>query len=574
MSSDRPTVRKRPGHFAEDTLEGFSQRSSLKGMGLTDEAILDRPIVGIANSFSDFVHCNAHFRTLVPHIRRGVEQAGGLALEFPVMSLGEPFMAPTTMLFRNLMAMDVEESIRAYPMDSVVLLAGCDKTTPAMLMGAISADRPAIMVPGGPQLSSPFDGREVGACTDCWRTSESVRAGTSTREDQRRLEDAIVRSAGYCATMGTASTMGSLVEALGFTLPAASAIPAADSRHARMAETAGRVAVELAVAGPRPTEVLGQGSIRNAMTVLQALGGSTNGVVHLAAIAGRAGLAFDLDEFDAIGRRTPWLVNLKPSGSFLMEDFFEAGGVPALLAELRGALDLEARTVVGGSIRERLPNVGTRRREVIAPVAEPLRPDGSIRVLRGNLAPRSAVLKVSAGSAELFDHTGPAVVFDGLDDMNDRIQDPDLEITPQSVLILRGLGPVGAPGMPERGHIPIPTRLLRAGVTDMVRISDARMSGTAYGTCILHVTPESAVGGPLALVRDGDLIRLDVAAGRLDLLVEDEVLAGRRAEAGSPRALVAARGYQALYVRHVLQADEGCDFDFLRQGFATAALPG
>jgi dihydroxy-acid dehydratase len=563
------------GHFAAETLDGFSQRSSLKGMGLTDEAFRDRPIVGIANSYSEFVHCNAHFRELVRHVRRGVEQAGGLALEFPVISLGEPFMAPTTMLFRNLMAMDVEESIRAYPMDAVVLLAGCDKTIPAMLMGAISAGKPAIMVPGGPQLNAWFDGGDVGTCTDCWRTSEQVRAGTATRADQRRLEDVIVRSSGHCSTMGTASTMVSLVEALGFALPGAAAIPAADSRHARTAETTGRAAVDLALhGGPLPTEVLSAGSIRNAMTVLQALGGSTNAVVHLAAIAGRAGLAFDLDVFDAIGRETPWLVNLKPSGDYLMEDFFQAGGVPAVLAELRDRLDLGARTVEGGTIGDRVGGVpgGSsdlpgRRPEVIAPASSPLAADGSIRVLHGSLAPRGAVIKVSAASPELFDHAGPAVVFDGLEDLERRLEDPTLAITPDSVLVLRGLGPVGAPGMPERGHIPIPTRLLRAGVRDMLRISDARMSGTAYGTCVLHVTPESAVGGPLALVRDGDTVRIDVAAGRLDLVVAEDELARRRAELPFP-SLGRSRGYQGLFVRHVLQADEGCDFDFLRDDFS------
>ncbi len=553
--------------FGEATLEGFSRRASLKAMGLSSRSFEGRPVIGIANSFSEFNHCNAHLRSLVTHIRRGVEQSGGLALEFPVISLGEPFMAPTTMLFRNLMAMDVEECIRAYPMDAVVLLGGCDKTIPAMLMGAISADVPAILVPGGPQLNARFGGQDVGTCTDCWRTAESVRAGRSTPDEQRRLEDVIVRSAGHCSTMGTASTMAALAETMGFTMPGAAATPAADSRHARLAEDAGRVAVDVAKSQHRPSDFLGSSSLRNAITVLQALGGSTNAVIHLAAIAGRAGLSFDLAEFDHIAHRAPWLVNLKPSGLYLMEEFYDAGGVPALLSELRDHLDLEAGTTHRTSLGELLPVTGTLRPEVIAPVANPLKTGGAIRVVRGNLAPRGAVIKVTAGSTELFQHVGPAVVFEGLDDLQD-IDDPRRGITPDSVLILRGLGPVGAPGMPEGGHIPIPAQLLRAGVTDMLRISDARMSGTAYGTCVLHVTPESSVGGPLALVRNGDLVRLDVAAGVLELLVPDEELAARAAAPALPVAprRPSSRGYRGLYVRHVLQADQGCDFDFLVGG--------
>jgi dihydroxy-acid dehydratase len=363
--------------------------------------------------------------------------------------------------------------------------------------------------------------------------------------------------------MGTASTMASLAEAMGFALPGHAATPAADARHARLAETAGRVAVDLAQAGFRPSDMLSQGSITNAMTVLQALGGSTNAVVHLAAIAGRAGLAFDLDQLDRIGRRTPWLTNLKPSGRYLMEDFFQAGGVQAVLFELRERLDLGASTVQRRPLRDVLPASGTRRPDVIATAAAPLDPAGAIRVLRGNLAPRGAVIKISAGSPALYDHTGPAVVFDGADDLEQRLEAPDLDITPASVLVLRGLGPLGAPGMPEKGHVPIPARLLRQGVTDMVRISDARMSGTAYGTCVLHVTPEAAAGGPLALVRDGDPIRLDVTGGRLDVLVDDAELATRTPTV-SPA--IEHRGYRGLYVQHVLQADEGCDFDFLRRG--------
>lgn len=547
----------------QPTMEGFGLRASLKGMGLTAGAFEGRPIIGICSSFSEFTHCNAHFRDLVRHIRRGVEQSGGLALEFPVISLGEPFMAPTTMLFRNLMAMDVEECVRAYPMDAVVLLGGCDKTIPAMLMGAISADVPAILVPGGPQLSAQFDGKDVGTCTDCWRTQEDVRAGRSSLDDQERLEDAIVRSAGHCSTMGTASTMACLAEVLGFTMPGAAAIPAADSRHARLAESAGRTAVDLATTGHRPSDIVTQGSIANATATLHALGGSTNGVVHLCAIAGRAGLSFDLDEVNEIGARTPWLVNLKPSGKFLMQDFFDAGGVPALLYELKSLLDLTTQTVLRATIGELLPTVGSLCSDVIAPADAPLGQTGAIRILRGNLAPRGAVVKVTASTSTLLDHVGPAVVFDGLDDLQRRGDDPSVDVTADSVLILRGLGPVGGPGMPEKGHIPIPTRLLKAGVTDLVRISDGRMSGTAYGTCVLHVTPEAAVGGPLALVRDGDLIRLDAEAGVLELLVPDDELRIRAGQPGTSSSRV-SRGYRRLYVDHVLQADEGCDFDFLQ----------
>jgi dihydroxy-acid dehydratase len=547
-------------------MDGFGQRASLKGMGLTGKSFQGRPIIGICNSYSEFTHCNSHFRGLVRHIRRGVEQENGLALEFPVISLGEPFMQPTTMLFRNLMAMDVEECVRAYPMDAVVLLGGCDKTIPAMLMGAVSADIPAILIPGGPQLNARFDGEDVGTCTDCWRTSESVRAGRSTLDDQRRLEDAIVRSSGHCSTMGTASTMASLAEALGFTMAGAAATPAADARHLRLAESAGRVAVELAVKGRKPSDILSQGSMSNAMTVLHALGGSTNAVVHLAAIAGRAGLSFDLGEFNRIGLNTPWLANIKPSGRFLMEDFFDAGGVPAMMHELRNHLDLSAGTVHGVTVGGWLGDSGTHRPDVLAPVDRALRTTGAIRVVRGNLAPRGAVVKVTAGTAALLQHVGPAVVFDGPEDLERRIDDPSVNITADSVLVLRGLGPVGAPGMPERGHIPIPARLLKAGVTDMVRISDARMSGTAYGTCVLHVTPESAIGGALGLVRDGDLVRLDAEAGVLEVLVPDEELSSRVAMKQRNDRGDVSRGYRRLYVEHVLQADEGCDFDFLRAG--------
>jgi dihydroxy-acid dehydratase len=556
--------------FERPDADGFSQRMSLKGMGLTDEARIGRPVIGICNTWSEFVHCNVHFRALAEHVRRGIYQAGGLAFEFPVTSLGEPFMKPTTMLYRNLMAMDVEENIRAYPMDAVVLLVGCDKTIPASIMGALSADIPAIVLPGGPQLNAIVEGRSVGACTDCWRTIEAVRAGVADERRIAAVEDGIVRSIGHCPTMGTASTMACLAEALGLTLPGAAAIPAPDSRRNRLAEATGRMAVDLAKRGVTPRTIVTASAVDNAITVLQGIAGSTNAVIHLVAIARRAGVDLPLSRFDEIGRSTPMLVNVKPAGDFLMEDFFFAGGVPVVMNELRNLLDLDALTVTGESWAERLSDVAPPDGTVIRSRANPIREDGSIVVLSGNLCPDGAVLKVAAADAVLLRHEGRARVFESLEDVRLRIDDESMGFEADDVLILRGLGPVGAPGMPEAGHVPIPQTLLQRGVTDMVRISDARMSGTAYGTCVLHVAPEAAVGGPLGLVQDGDIVRLDVPARRLDVLVDDAELRRRRDQWAAP-VRRAVRGYEHLYVTHVEQANLGCDFDFLAD---TSTLPG
>lgn len=563
-----PGTARSAAEFERDDLDGFGQRASLKSMGFTEESARGRPVIGICNTASDLVHCNRHFRELVEHIKRGVHQAGGVALEFPVISLGEPFMKPTTMLYRNLMAMDVEESIRSYPIDAVVLTGGCDKTTPAQIMGAISADVPAIMLAGGPQLNGVFAGRSVGTCTDCWRTSEGVRSGEAEENALRDLEDAIVRSAGHCSTMGTASTMACIVEALGLGLPGGAAIPAVDSRRARIAEVTGRTAVELARSGLTPRQIVSERSIDNAIRVWQAIGGSTNAVIHLVAIARRLGFELPLERFDDLGRETPLIANVKPSGEHLMEDFFFAGGVPAVMEELRELMHLDERTVSGLTWRDHVTGSGTLNPEVIRPVAESTAV-GSTVVLRGNLCPDGAVLKISAADEELLVHEGRALVFEGLADLYRRIHSPELDVTAEDVLVLRGVGPVGGPGMPECGHIPIPTKLLRAGVKDMVRVSDARMSGTAYGTCVLHAAPEAAVGGPLALVRDGDRIRLDVPARRLDVLIDEGELARRRAD-WRPPAPRREPGYTRLYTQHVLQANLGCDFDFLVDADAPA----
>jgi dihydroxy-acid dehydratase len=466
------------------------------------------------------------------------------------------------MLFRNLMSMDVEESIRANPLDGVVLLGGCDKTTPALLMGAASADVPAVLVTGGPQLNGNWRGEEVGSCTDCRRYQTELRAGRITEADWADLQGNIVRSAGHCMTMGTASTMACVVEALGIAPPGNGATPAADSRRLQIAETAGRLAVELAERDVRPSHILTPRAFDNAIRVLHAIGGSTNAIIHLMAIAGRLGIDLRLERFDELARTTPFLLDLKPSGRFLMEDFFHAGGLPALMAELASLLDLNVQTVTGRSHRENIAGAKVWNAEVIRPSSKSLSPEGGLAILRGSLAPTGAVIKPTAATPTLLKHRGRAVVFNDHDDLNRRIDSPDLDVKPDDVLVLRNAGPVGGPGMPEWGFLPIPKKLLAAGVRDMVRLSDARMSGTAFGTVVVHVTPESAAGGPLALVRDGDLIELDVPDRRLDLLVELPELARRHLE--QPRARPgASRGYQWLYAKHVLQADTGCDFDFL-----------
>lgn len=551
--------------FDTPELYGWLRTAALRSQGFAPDAIADRPIIGICNTWSELTHCNAHLRQLADAVRRGVWQAGGLPLEFPVLSTGEFHMRPTAMLFRNLASMDAEEAIRANPLDGVVLLGGCDKTVPALLMGAASADVPAVLVTGGPQLNASWRGETVGSCTDCRRYQTELRAGRISEADWADLQGCIIRSPGHCMTMGTASTMACVAEALGIAPPGNGATPAPDSRRLHIAEAAGRHAVDLANRDVRPSHILTSAAFDNAIRVLHAIGGSTNAVIHLIAIAGRLGTELPLERFDELSRSTPFLLDLKPAGRFLMEDFFRAGGVPALVNELAPLLDLSAPTVTGRTLGENCAGAKVWNRDVVRPLAEPLNPEGGLAVLRGSLAPGGAVIKPTAASPSLLKHRGRAVVFEDHDDLNRRIDDPALDVRPEDVLVMRNAGPIGGPGMPEWGFLPIPKKLLAAGVRDMVRISDARMSGTAFGTVVVHVSPESAARGPLAAVKNGDLIELDVPDRRLNLLVEPPEVA-RRLAASAPREPDGRRGYRWLYARHVLQADAGCDFDFLRAG--------
>jgi len=552
--------------FGSDGRNGFVHRSWIRNEGFGEELFDGRPVIGIANSFSELTPCNAHLRTVAAAVKRGVLLAGGFPLEFPVMSLGETMLRPTAMLFRNLMAMEVEESLRANPLDGVVLLSGCDKTTPASLMAAASVDLPAVVVTGGPMLNGKFRGKDIGSGTAVWQMTEQFRVGQLSAADLTEAESCMSRSAGHCMTMGTASTMACMAEALGMSLPGAAAVPAADSRRLLIAQRSGQRIVEMVREGLRPSAIMTREAFENAITVNAAIGGSTNATVHLIAIAGRAGVRLHLDDFDQIGRKVPLLVDLMPSGRFLMEDFYYAGGLPALMAELGDLLHTEHVTVTGRPVRENVAGAACWNREVIRTVAEPLQPPGNgTVVLHGSLCPDGAVLKVSAASGQLLRHRGRAVVFDSIEEYVAAADDDDLAVDADSVLVVRGSGPKGYPGFPEVGNPPIPRKLLEAGVTDMVRISDARMSGTGYGTCVLHVAPEAAVGGPLALVRTGDEIELDVPARRLDLLVDADVLASRRA-AWVPPPRPADRGWVRLYTDHVLQADHGADLDFLVGG--------
>ncbi len=549
--------------FAPKTLDGLMHRSYLKAEGFSDAVFDGRPVIGIANSWSELTNCNAHLRQVAEAVKRGVWSAGGFPLEFPTLSLGEILMKPTTMLFRNLMAMEVEEQIRAYPLDAVVLLSGCDKTTPAMLMGAASADVPAIMVTGGPMLRGMWRDQELGSGTDARKLWTQRRTGEVTDEEMAEVESCLSRSTGHCMVMGTASTMAAMAEVLGMALPGNAAIPAPDSRRLALAESSGRRAVEMALArGPRPSQILTAAAFDNAIRTDMAIGGSTNAIVHLVAMAGRVGVPLPLRRFDELSRATPLLVNVRPSGKYLMEDFYYAGGLPAVLRELLPLLHADTPSVNGKTLGENVAGARCHNPDVIRPLTLPLASEGGTVILSGNLCPDGAVLKQSAASQHLLVHRGRAVVFDDHEQMARRIDDPALPIDENSVLVLQNAGPKGAPGMPEWGAAPIPARLLRAGVKDMVRISDARMSGTSYGTVILHVAPESAVGGPLALVRNGDFIELDVPNCRLTLQVADDELARRRA-AWQPRADTST-GYLRLFLDHVLQANEGVDFDFLR----------
>jgi dihydroxy-acid dehydratase len=534
-------------------------------MGFEAADYRGKPVIAIINTWSDINPCHTHFKQRVEEVKRGVWAAGGFPVEMPAMSLSEPFQKPTTMLYRNLLAMETEELLRSYPADGAVLLGGCDKTTPGLLMGAESMDLPTLFVPAGPMLRGHWGGTILGSGSDTWKYWADLRAGAITAEDWQEIENGIARSPGHCMTMGTASTMTSAVEALGVTLPGAASIPAADSRHAVMATRSGRRIVEMIWEDRTLSQLLTRAAFRNAVTTVLAIGGSTNAIVHLIAMARRVGVELGLDDFDELSRRTPLLANIRPAGSYLMEDFFYAGGLPALLAQLGDLLDTSAPTANGKTLGDNIAGAKVFNDDVIRSRDHPLAAEGTLAVLRGNLAPDGAVIKPAAAEPRLHHHSGPAVVFANYDDMAARIDDPDLDITPDSVIVLQSAGPQGAPGMPEWGQLPIPKKLLEQGVRDMVRISDARMSGTSYGACVLHVAPESHIGGPLALVRDGDLIELDVAARRLHLHVSDEELDKRRADWQQPPAKY-ARGYGALYLKHITQANEGCDFDFLEAG--------
>lgn len=573
MSRPRKTPTDLRSHrwFGKDDLRSFGHRSRAKQSGFSVEDIGGKPVIAILNTWSDANPCHAHFRIRADEVKRGVWQAGGFPMEIPVLTLGETFMKPSTMLYRNLLAMDAEEALRSYPVDGAVLLGGCDKTVPALLMGATSANLPAIFVPAGPMLRGNWRGQPLGSGSDVWKYWAERRAGTIDECTWREMEDGIARSFGTCMTMGTASTMAAAAEALGMTLPGASSIPAADSAHARMASTAGRRIVEMVWEDLRPRDILTTDAFENAVTATMSLGGSTNAIIHLIAMAGRAGAQLDLDRFDALSRRTPLLANIRPSGQYLMEDFYYAGGLRGVLDRLRDLLHTDCATVNGRSIGENVEGALVFNEDVIAPRDRPLGPEGGVAVLRGNLAPDGAVIKHTAAERRLLQHAGPAVVFRNYADLEARIDDPALPVTPESVLVLQDAGPLGAPGMPEWGMLPIPKKLLAQGVRDMVRISDARMSGTSYGTCVLHVAPESFIGGPLAFVRDGDVIELHVAERRLTLRVPDEELARRRSE-WTPREVAYPRGFGRMYARHVTQADRGCDFDFL-EGTAPIAEP-
>jgi dihydroxy-acid dehydratase len=548
--------------FGPDDLRSFGHRSRLKGMGFDDADYRDKPIIGLLNTWSDLNTCHSHFRERANELRRGILQAGGFPVEVPVMSLGEMLMKPTTMLYRNLLAMEVEEVLRCHPLDAVVLMGGCDKTVPAMIMGAISADIPAIFLPAGPMLKARWKNETLGSGSDAWKYWMERCAGNLCDTDWTDIENCIARSAGTCMTMGTASTMASIAEALGWTLPGASSIPAVVAEHSRLAVATGRRAVEMAWEDLRPSQIVTADAIDNAVVTQLTIGGSTNAIVHVLAMAGRAGIPLSLDRFDELSQRVPVLADLRPSGRFLMEDFHHAGGLAALLGRLRDLLKLDCQTVNGITLGEQIAGAEVLNNEIIRTRDNPLWPTGGTCVLRGNLAPDGCVLKTVAAEKRLLTHRGPAYVFDNYAQLKAQINAPDLPVTPDTVLVLRSAGPLGAPGFPEWGMLPIPQKLLAAGVRDMVRISDARMSGTSYGTCVLHVSPESFLGGPLALVQTGDEIELDVPNRRLQWHISDQERARRQA-AYQPPPAKATRGYLQMFSQHVTQASQGCDFDFL-----------
>ena len=550
-------------------LRSFGHRSRTKQMGYAEQDWQGKPVIGILNTWSDLNPCHQHFRIRAEEVKRGVWQSGGFPLEIPALALPENFMKPTTMLYRNLLAIEVEEIARSMPLDGLVLMGGCDKTTPAMIMGALSVDLPSIFMPAGPMLSGYWNGHTLGSGSDSWKFWDELRAGNITEQDWQGVEAGIARSWGTCMTMGTASTMTSAAEALGLALPGSSSIPAADSNHARMATACGRRIVEMVWDDFRPSRFLTQASFDNAVKVAMAIGGSTNAIIHLIAMARRSGLSLDLDRFDALSRATPLLTNIRPSGStYLMQDFYYAGGLRALMERLGDLLDRSAVTVTGQTLGAGIAGARVLNDDVIRPLDNPLKPEGGLAVLRGNLCPDGAVIKHGAASAHLLQHTGPAVVFEDYADMARRLDDPALDVTPDSVLVLRNAGPIGGPGMPEWGMLPLPKKILQQGVRDMVRISDSRMSGTSYGTCVLHVAPESAIGGPLALVRSGDPITLDVAGRRLTLEISAAEMASRRA-GWTPPPPHYVRGFGLLHSREVTQANDGCDYRVLEGAMPT-----
>ena len=571
MARKRPEDLRSHRWYGVDDLRSFGHRSRTAQMGYERSDYAGKPVIGIINTWSDINACHTHFKQRVEEVKRGVWEAGGFPVELPAMTLSEPFQKPTTMMYRNFLAMEAEEALRSYPADGAVLMGGCDKTTPALLMGAISMNLPAIFMPAGPMLRGNWRSNALGSGSDVWKYWAELRAGTITSEDWGEIEQGIARSPGHCMTMGTASTMTSAAEALGMTLPGAASIPAADSRHAVMATRTGKRIVDMVWDDLKPSDLITEDAIHNSVSAVLAIGGSTNAVVHLIALARRAGLKLDMEAFDKLARETPLLANIRPSGTYLMEDFYYAGGLPAVLKQLAigGRLKTGARTVNGATIGDNVERAAIYNEDVIRPLNNPLVASDSLAVLRGNLAPDGAIIKPPAAESHLHKHAGKAVVFEDYNDMAARIDDPDLDVDENSVLVLKNAGPIGAPGMPEWGQLPIPKKVLAKGVRDMVRVSDARMSGTSYGACVLHVAPESFIGGPLALVRDGDVIELDIPGRRLSMRVSDEELDRRRAAWKRPAPRY-ERGYGRLFSEHVSQANEGCDFDFLERGAATA----
>jgi len=562
MQRKKPEELRSHRWYGVNDLRSFGHRSRTKQIGFSAEDYAGKPVIAIVNTWSDMNPCHAHFRLRAEEVKRGIWQAGGFPVEMPAMSLGEPMMKPTTMLYRNLLAMEVEELLRSNPIDGCVLLGGCDKTTPAMIMGASSMNLPAIFVPAGPMLRGHWQGKTLGSGSDVWKYWAEKKVGNIDDTAWGQMEDGIARSFGTCMTMGTAATMMSAVEALGMSLTGASAIPAADSAHARMASASGRRIVEMVWEDQKPSDVMTEKAIENAVTVTMSLAGSTNAIVHLVAMAGRVGVKLDLDRFDQISRRTPLIANLRPSGKYLMEDFFYAGGLPAMMARISDLLNLDCRTVSGNTLGAEIEGATVHNDDVILPRDKPLAAEGGLAVLRGNLCPDGAVIKHAAAEKRLLVHEGPAVVFEDYNDMAARLDDPDLDVTKDSVLVLKSAGPLGGPGFPEWGMLPIPKKLLEQGVRDMLRISDGRMSGTSYGACVLHVAPESAIGGPLALVKTGDIIAMDMPKRTLTLKVPEAELARRRA-GWKRKEIIYPRGYGQMFVKHVTQADKGCDFDFL-----------